>query len=249
MLRIWSKIIRAGLARNRRIRGTRPVPRLALPDRHQRLPKRPRQSRQRTPSAPGIAGPSIRPHAGSRPGRRDCLARTLPRPRPGGHCRYGAGSRRALRVAQGRVQLAFVTMMQHLPPRQRAVLLLCDVMGWSANETARLLEASAASVNSALQRARATLAKRFPSGRPEFQPAPDDRQRGLLDRYMRAWEGSVSINLSRSSARMPSTACRRGATGIAGARQFGPYSDGPGDPMAAFVSSLHPLTCNGFRRL
>jgi RNA polymerase sigma-70 factor (ECF subfamily) len=64
------------------------------------------------------------------------------------------------------------------------------VMGWSANETARLLEASAASVNSALQRARATLAKRFPSGRPEFQPAPDDRQRGLLDRYMRAWEGS-----------------------------------------------------------
>jgi RNA polymerase sigma-70 factor (ECF subfamily) len=63
-------------------------------------------------------------------------------------------------------------------------------MGWSANETARLLEASAASVNSALQRARATLAKRFPSGRPEFQPAPDDRQRGLLDRYMRAWEGS-----------------------------------------------------------
>ena len=42
----------------------------------------------------------------------------------------------------------------------------------------------------ALQRARATLAKRFPSGRPEFQPAPDDRQRGLLDRYMRAWEGS-----------------------------------------------------------
>ena len=65
------------------------------------------------------------------------------------------------------VQLAFVAVIQHLPPRQRA-----------------------ASVNSALQRARATLAKRFPSGRPEFQPAPDDRQRGLLDRYMRAWEGS-----------------------------------------------------------
>jgi RNA polymerase sigma-70 factor (ECF subfamily) len=88
------------------------------------------------------------------------------------------------------VQLAFVAVIRHLPPRQRAVLLLCDVMGWSANETARLVEASAASVNSALQRARATLAKRFPSGRPEFQPAPDDRQRGLLDRYMRAWEGS-----------------------------------------------------------
>jgi RNA polymerase sigma-70 factor (ECF subfamily) len=87
------------------------------------------------------------------------------------------------------VQLAFVAVIQHLPPRQRAALLLCDVMGWSASETARLLEASVASINSALQRARATLAKRFPSGRAEFQPAPDAAQRGLLDRYVKAWEG------------------------------------------------------------
>jgi RNA polymerase sigma-70 factor, ECF subfamily len=87
------------------------------------------------------------------------------------------------------VQLAFVASIQHLPPRQRAVLLLCDVMGWSAGETARLLDASEASINSALQRARATLAKLYPNGRPERASAPDAGQRVLLDRYVKAWEG------------------------------------------------------------
>ncbi len=88
------------------------------------------------------------------------------------------------------VQLAFVAAIQHLPPRQRAVLLLHDVVGWSAIETARLLDASVASVNSALQRARATLEKGLPVGRPSAQPAPDDRQRALLERYVRAWESA-----------------------------------------------------------
>jgi RNA polymerase sigma-70 factor (ECF subfamily) len=88
------------------------------------------------------------------------------------------------------VRLAFIAAIQHLPPRQRAALILCDVMGWSADETARLLEASPASVNSALQRARAALAKRFPVGRPQTRPTPDEAQRGLLDRYLRAWESA-----------------------------------------------------------
>jgi RNA polymerase sigma-70 factor, ECF subfamily len=88
------------------------------------------------------------------------------------------------------VQLAFVATIQHLPPRQRAVLLLRDVLGWSATETARLLDASVASVNSALQRAHATLKKQFPAGRPSAPPAPDDRQRALLKRYVRAWESA-----------------------------------------------------------
>jgi RNA polymerase sigma-70 factor (ECF subfamily) len=88
------------------------------------------------------------------------------------------------------VQLAFIAAIQHLPPRQRAALLLRDVMGWSATETAGQLEASLASVNSALQRARATLRRQFPTGRPSSQPAPDDRQRVLLERYVRAWEGA-----------------------------------------------------------
>ena len=88
------------------------------------------------------------------------------------------------------VQLAFVAAIQYLPARQRAILLLRDVLGWSATETAGLLDASVASVNSALQRARATLAKGFPSGRPSLSPAPDERQRALLERYVRAWESA-----------------------------------------------------------
>src|SRR6266481_7499740 len=63
------------------------------------------------------------------------------------------------------VQLAFVAVIQHLAPRQRAVLLLCDVLGWSAAEAATLLGGSVASVNSALQRSRGTLAKRYPDRR------------------------------------------------------------------------------------
>ncbi|MDB5076968.1 MAG: polymerase, sigma-24 subunit, subfamily [Chloroflexi bacterium] len=88
------------------------------------------------------------------------------------------------------VQLAFVAAIQHLPSRQRAILLLRDVLGWSAGETAGLLDTTVTSVNSALQRARTTLEQRFPSGQPSAQPAADDRQRALLDRYLRAWEGA-----------------------------------------------------------
>ena len=65
------------------------------------------------------------------------------------------------------VQLAFVAGIQQLPPRQRAALMLCDVLGWPAGEAATLLGGSTASINSALQRARETLSKRYPDGRPQ----------------------------------------------------------------------------------
>jgi RNA polymerase sigma-70 factor (ECF subfamily) len=95
----------------------------------------------------------------------------------------------ALYTSRQTVQLAFVAAIQELPPRQRAALLLCDVLGWSAAEAATLLGGSTASVNSALQRARETLAKRYPGGRPPAALPPTRAQQELLGRYLRAWEG------------------------------------------------------------
>ena len=87
------------------------------------------------------------------------------------------------------VQLAFLAVIQQLPPRQRAALLLCDVLGWSADETASLLGGSSTSINSVLQRARATLCQRYPEGRTRGTLS-DQGERALLDRYVRAWEGA-----------------------------------------------------------
>jgi RNA polymerase sigma-70 factor, ECF subfamily len=90
------------------------------------------------------------------------------------------------------VRLAFVAAIQQLPPRQRAVLLMADVMGWSAIDVASMLDASVASVNSALQRARTKLATLGADVRPA--PMTDEHQRRLLERYVQAWE---SGNLER----------------------------------------------------
>jgi RNA polymerase sigma-70 factor, ECF subfamily len=88
------------------------------------------------------------------------------------------------------VQLAFLAVIQQLPPRQRAALLLCDVLGWSAAETASLLGGSSASINSVLQRARGMLSVRCPEDRVRTPSASDLGQRELLERYVRAWEGA-----------------------------------------------------------
>jgi RNA polymerase sigma-70 factor, ECF subfamily len=86
------------------------------------------------------------------------------------------------------VRLAFIAAIQHLPPRRRAILLMIDVLGWSSAETASLVGGSAAAVNSALQRARTTLARLHPEGRSEQRVAASDDQSILLDRYVQAWE-------------------------------------------------------------
>jgi RNA polymerase sigma-70 factor (ECF subfamily) len=86
------------------------------------------------------------------------------------------------------VQLAFIAAIQELPPRQRAALLLCDVLGWTSAESATLLGSTTASINSALQRARDTLAKRYPDGASVAARRPDPEQQDLLHRYLNAWE-------------------------------------------------------------
>jgi RNA polymerase sigma-70 factor, ECF subfamily len=129
----------------------------------------------------------------------DSLLEGITDPAPGPDARY---------ELHESVQLAFVAAIQLLPPRQRAVLLLRDVLGWSAAETAGLLDTSLASANSALQRARATLTKEFPGGEPAMLPAPNDQERDLLDRYIQAWdtadvEGFVALLRDDAIISMP----------------------------------------------
>ena len=84
------------------------------------------------------------------------------------------------------IRLAFVAALQHLPPKQRAVLILREVLAWSAQEVADLLDTSVPSVNSALQRARATIAA-ADKGAQVLEPS-DDEQKKLLARYVQAFE-------------------------------------------------------------
>jgi RNA polymerase sigma-70 factor (ECF subfamily) len=88
------------------------------------------------------------------------------------------------------VSLAFVTVLQSLPPRQRAVLLLVDVLDWSTGETAELLAATVPAVHSALHRARATLSARYhqEGGIPAYPESGAGDPGGRLARYVKAWE-------------------------------------------------------------
>jgi RNA polymerase sigma-70 factor, ECF subfamily len=107
-------------------------------------------------------------------------------------------------VLRQSIRLAFVAAVQHLPPRQRAVLLLMEVLGWSASETADSLEMTTAAVNSAIQSARATLAQRSVTLQPSEAELTEDESE-LLNRYVDAfhvYDVDTLVSLLREDATM-----------------------------------------------
>jgi len=121
------------------------------------------------------------------------------------------------------VALAFVAGLQHLPPRQRAVLVLRDVLGFRAAEVGEMLETTEASVNSALQRARSGLAGRLPPGERDRAPAPGSpRERELAGRFADAFQSGdvdavVALLTDDASLTMPPTPLEyQGPVAIAG---------------------------------
>ncbi len=113
---------------------------------------------------------------------------------PSPEARYGA---------RESVALAFLAALQLLPPRQRAVLVLRDVLGWDARECAELLDTSVAAVNSALQRARETIEQRAGSLREAPDAPPSAAVSALLARYLSAWEAAdvgALVSLLREDA-------------------------------------------------
>jgi RNA polymerase sigma-70 factor (ECF subfamily) len=151
----------------------------------------------------------------------------------------------AAAVSRETISLAFLAAIQLLPPRQRAALILRDVVGWPAAEAAELLGTSVPAVNSALQRARTTLREQWPEGRLDWAPAaePDPGQRRLLQRYIAAHEQAdpeALIALLRHDVR------------LAIAPQVGEWNGRPevGDALRGGMNSLGqwrllPIMANG----
>jgi RNA polymerase sigma-70 factor, ECF subfamily len=144
-------------------------------------------------------------------------------------------------VAKESIRLAFVAALQHLPPRQRAVLILREVLRWKADEVAQLLETTVASVNSALQRARATLAAA--GGLPEPRRPLDADDRELLARYVDAFErydidAFVRLLHEDATQHMPPF-----EMWLRGREDIGTWMLGPG--AACRGSKVVPLSANG----
>ena len=166
----------------------------------------------------------------------DALLEDLPDNAPGPEARY---------ETREAVALAFVAGLQRLPPRQRAVLVLRDVLGYPAAQAAGLLEVSEVSVNSALQRARATLAAQLPAAGRDSAPAPRSaRERELTSRFADAFEAAdterlVALLTGDAWLTMPPEPLEyQGHAAIAGFFQTRPF-------WGARVSRLVPTRASG----
>lgn len=146
-----------------------------------------------------------------------------------------AGRPEEIVVARETVSLAFIAALQVLPARQRAALISRDVLGWSAARTAELLQTSVAAANSALQRARSTMAGHLPANRADWPSGqPDPRERALLERFIDAHErcdaaaaGAIAAQDIRITM-PPNPLCFEGHAAIAPLleRAFGAERDG-----------------------
>ena len=182
------------------------------------------------------------------PGRGDgAVGGTLPEhvwlgPIPDAAVVGGAGDPAEQAVAKESIRLAFVAALQHLPPRQRAVLILREVLKWKAGEVAELLDTTVVSVNSALQRARSTLADSNISDTNVSEPT-DQAQQELLARYVDAFERfdvEALVSLLHADATMmmpPYPLWMRGAS------EYGKWLRGGG--CGCRGSRLMPVAANG----
>lgn len=164
----------------------------------------------------------------------------------------------AMAVTRETIELTFIAVVQELPPRQRAAMLLCDVLGWSARETAELLETSLAATNSALQRARATLADRRPvAADAGAMPAPADlapRERQLVQALIEIHEGADAgraAELLAEDVRVtmpPNPWLYEGREAVLALFEFGTGYNGPGEwRLVATAANRQPATASYLR--
>ena len=205
-----------------RFEGRAAVAVVAVPHRHQRLPRH-----AATAAGGGRCRWTSRPVVGQATVDRPLARRPWVEPVPdAGAARDGDPAEAA--GARESIRLAFVAALQHLPPRQRAVLILRDVLRWQATEVAELLDTTAASVNSALQRARATLADADLDERRRADARRRCRAAALLARYVEAFE---RYDIDRLVALLHEDAtcrCRRARCGCAAPPTSTAGGDGEG---------------------
>jgi RNA polymerase sigma-70 factor (ECF subfamily) len=195
------------------------------------------ESRSRRPLPIGLGAPS------SDPGDDLIEQREVPWLEPLPDALLG-GDPAAVVAGRESIRLAVVAAMQYLPPRQRAVLILRDALQWPAAEVASMLDMTVASVNSALQRARAQLQEVTPSAAEMSEPS-ESEQRELLDRFVAAFEAKdvtamVKIFTTDAVWEMPPfTGWYQGPENIARLVDTRCPAEGPGDMR------LVPTRANG----